>query len=150
MRSSTDIDALVVTRSTFATVASSQEEQVRGMVEAWGARPAGVPVIVLIDNPVMPDTTTTCLEQHGPADAGACAQPRDVALGHDLQRDAAARTPGSHVIDLSDLYCTPTTCEAVIGGAVVYRPDGNHFTAVFARTLAPYLGDGIETALAPK
>jgi hypothetical protein len=156
VRTSTEIDALVVTRSSVATLAiptlegeTGDAAQVRGMREAWAQRGSErIPVIVIRDNPAMPTTTHACLEQHGPALAAQCGQPRDEVLRADLQADAAAQSPNAHVVDLSHLYCGADACEPVVGGTVVYRPDGNHLTATFARTLAPFLGEGIAGVLA--
>jgi len=51
-------------------------------------------------------------------------------------------TPGSALLDLRDLMCTPKVCPPVIGNVVVYR-SRDHLTATFVRTLAPYLVDRV-------
>lgn len=152
--SSTPLDAILVTRSSTATSAfprageTPDEAQVQGLVEAWQSRGRPeVPIIAILDNPTMPAETYSCLEAAGPASAGQCAAPRAEVLRHDLQRDAAELVPNVHVLDLTSHFCGAERCEAVVGGAVVYRPDGNHITATFARTLAPYIADGILAVL---
>ena len=52
------------------------------------------------------------------------------------------------VLDVTDLFCSPTECFVVIGGVLVYTDD-LHFSATFSRTLAPYLGPAVLAALAP-
>jgi SGNH domain (fused to AT3 domains) len=42
-------------------------------------------------------------------------------------------------VDLTNVFCSPTRCFPVIGGALVFK-DLHHFTLVFAQTLAPALG----------
>ncbi|WP_353809175.1 acyltransferase family protein [Agromyces sp. SYSU T00194] len=140
-----DVDAIIVTRSIPATLAipvggeSGSDAQIRGLVEAWAVRDPSIPLLAIVDNPVMPAATFACLETHGPDDAAACDQPRDDVLRHDLQRDAVEQTENAHLVDLTGFYCTEITCPAVIGDVVVYRPDGNHVTGTYAATLAPYL-----------
>lgn len=152
IRSSPDIDALIVTRSSSATAAfpeggeSSEDAQIKGMVTAWETRP-DIPIVVIRDNPAMPSTLYECLEKVGPRAATRCNVDRDVALLPDLQVNAAARVQNAHVVDFSPIYCDAVVCRPVIGNAVVYRPDGNHLTATFAHTLTPYLLAELERIL---
>ncbi|KQW06686.1 hypothetical protein ASC66_09560 [Leifsonia sp. Root4] len=152
--STADFDAIVVTRSSTMSIASPEGKetadaaQVNGLVEAWNSRAnPDTPIIAILDNPELPSAAYRCLEQHGPQNVEACGSPRSKVLQYDLQRDAAESVSNAHLIDLTDFYCDADRCEAVIGGAVVYRPDGNHLTAAFARTLAPYLGGKIDEIL---
>lgn len=148
---SADVDALVVTRSIQATSAivdrgeDAREAGIRGMIEAWSLRP-DIPIIVIRDNPLL-GSAAACLEREGPARAAACSRPRSQALHTDDQEAAAAEVPNAHIVNLTNLYCTDDVCPAVIGGIVVYRPDGHHLTATFARSLAPYLGARIADVL---
>ena len=43
-----------------------------------------------------------------------------------------------HLVDLTDVFCTPKRCPAVIGNVMVYA-DGHHITPTFSRTVAPVL-----------
>lgn len=149
-----DLDAIIVTRSSDrsaavpAGVETAEMAQIDGLVEAWGSRASPrTPIIAILDNPNVGSSVYACLEMEGTENASKCGVARSAALKHDVQRDAVAIDPNAYAINLSDFYCSPERCEAVIGGAVVYRPDGNHLTATFARTLAPYIGDRINGVL---
>lgn len=50
-------------------------------------------------------------------------------------------------VDLWDSFCDEEGCHAVIGGVVVYFDD-EHLTITYAETLAPYLLEDIEEAIA--
>ncbi|GGR39735.1 peptidoglycan/LPS O-acetylase OafA/YrhL [Nocardioides luteus] len=148
-----DLDAIVVTHSARKTTKplpgeTPYESTVEGLVEAWGHRPStDVPVIALVDNPMFePDnadylrTTLGCIQRHSPETAGAaCGRPRAEVLVADPHRDAVERDPNAHLVDLTHLFCDAQICPAVVGNVIVYR-DGNHITARYARTLAPFLG----------
>ncbi|MFE6509676.1 acyltransferase family protein [Nocardioides sp. NPDC057767] len=148
-----DLDAIIVTHSARKTTQplggeTPYESTVNGLVEAWSHRPSkDVPVIALVDNPMFePDTaaylrtTLGCIQRHSPETAGeACGRPRTDVVVEDPHRDAVARDPNAHLVDLTHLFCEDRICPAVIGNVIVYR-DGNHITSRYARTLAPYLG----------
>lgn len=147
-----DLDAIIVTHSARKTTQplggeTPYESTVNGLVEAWSHRPSKkVPVIALVDNPMFePDnaaylrTTLGCIQRHSPETAGeACGRPRTDVLVKDPHRDAVARDPNAHLVDLTHLFCGEEVCPAVIGNVIVYR-DGNHITSRYARTLAPHL-----------
>ncbi|MET8521979.1 acyltransferase family protein [Nocardioides sp. NPDC004968] len=147
-----DLDAIIVTHSARKTTQpldreTPYESTVNGLVEAWSHRPSNdVPVIALVDNPMFePDnaaylrTTLGCIQRHSPETAGEeCGRPRTDVLVKDPHRDAVARDPNAHLVDLTHLFCGDEVCPAVIGNVIVYR-DGNHITSRYARTLAPYL-----------
>lgn len=148
-----DLDAIIVTHSARKKTQplggeTPYESTVDGLVEAWGHRPSTrIPVIALVDNPMFePDgaaylrTTLGCIQRHSPEAAGqVCGRPRTDVLVQDPHRDAVLRDPNAHLVDLTHLFCGDEVCPAVIGNVIVYR-DGNHITARYARTLAPYLG----------
>ncbi|WP_022883312.1 acyltransferase family protein [Glaciibacter superstes] len=127
---------------------SKEQATIDGLIGAWTpVAERGIPVISIRDNPLSSPESGYCVERMGANAAGACDQPRERALAaFDGAVQAAAATPGATVIDLSDLYCTATTCPAVIGNVVVYR-DTTHVTATWARTLAPIIGRAIESVL---
>lgn len=138
--SSTDLDAILVTRSSAGEDAS--DEIVEGLVEAWESRPSGTKLIALLDNPWLPADTVQCVERNL-SDAGEnCGQPREAALFDDGMLRAAEQVDGAEVIDLTDYYCTADECPAVVGGVLVYR-DGGHLTATYAATLTPYLAGAL-------
>jgi hypothetical protein len=55
---------------------------------------------------------------------------------------AVADNGGVKLIDLTDIFCGPTTCHTVIGGLIDHF-DSHHMTATFSRTLSGFLGDQI-------
>jgi peptidoglycan/LPS O-acetylase OafA/YrhL len=141
-----DLDAIIETKARNHTLAQPAPGQdgadaiVEGLAGAANARPyPAIPVIFLVDNPQLSKKATTCAAKHGLDGATRCAVPRSEALTPDGFAEAAAQVPGSHLIDLTDLYCSPTDCPPVIGHVVVYRRDGTHITATYALTIAPYL-----------
>ena len=148
---SDDLDAVIVTNARMTPVVprdgeSVDDATVRGLTSAWRSVPAGVAVLGLVDNPVMPDGNLACVERNGLGAARACAVPRAPALSsHSMQR-AVSSVRGAHLLDLSDLYCEPAVCRPVVGNVVVYR-DAAHLTAEYAQTLAPFLGAQIARAL---
>lgn len=156
-----DLDAIIVTHSARKLTKpigseTRWEATVNGMVEAWAARPSTeVEIVALIDNPMFePDPAAYlrndlgCISQHPPETAGrACGKPRTEVLKDDPHREAIARDPNGAIIDLTRLYCDEELCPAVIGNVIVYR-DGNHLTARYARSLAPYLGRELARILA--
>ncbi|MBF4586720.1 MULTISPECIES: acyltransferase family protein [unclassified Curtobacterium] len=156
LRAHGDLDGVIVTHSTgngpVASVPgqSDSETVVDGMVAAWqAAADAGIPVLALRDNPTARTDVVACVGQMSGPTTSACDSSRSFGLGlFDGSEQAAARMPGTaRVIDLTQYYCTDTTCPAVIGGVLVHR-DRTHLTNTFATTLAPYLGDEIARALA--
>ena len=64
----------------------------------------------------------------------------------DLLVEAAKGQPGVTVVDMNDFFCENGTCSPVVGGVVGYR-DSHHITATYATTLAPYLGERLESAV---
>ena len=69
----------------------------------------------------------------------ACANPRAAVLvDDDMMRAARPMRTEVNLVDLSDYFCDPSRCFAVIGGASVYY-DYDHMSAQFGATLAPAL-----------
>jgi len=128
--------------------AGAFETKVRGALGAWSRLPATVEhIVVLRDTPRMLGDTDVCVERaiarRRPA-GPACARSRSAAVDRDPQAVAARRLGPARVriVDLNDFVCA-RSCLPVIGGALVFK-DNNHLTAVFARTLGPYLQRAIE------
>jgi SGNH domain (fused to AT3 domains) len=122
--------------------------QVDAYTRAWGRLPASVRhVVVIQDTPKARPTTRACIERAHAAgrDAGrACAVPRDEAIDPDAAAFAADRlgAPRFQTVDLNRYFCDRRWCYPVIGGALVQK-DLHHLTAVFVRTLGPYLLDAV-------
>jgi hypothetical protein len=128
---------------------SSFAADVAGYRQAWTALPRSVRhVIVLRDNPQVPDATLPCVEKaiadHVRPDA-RCDVPRRDALRDD-PAVAAARSPAPgrvQVVDLTRYFCDPRVCFPVIGGVLVYK-DANHLTDAYSTTLGPYLEHAVK------
>lgn len=144
-----DYDAIIVTRRRLEEPDPERRERdVEALVEAWNLAPEGVPVLVLPDNPRMDRDFVACLESEGPRRAHVCGAPVADALPPDLLWDAADQARDARVVDLTRAYCADGQCSPVIGSVIVYRPDGHHVSATYAATVAPFLEQGIEAALA--
>ena len=138
------LDAIVVTRSSGGKNAT--DRTVDGMVAAWQDRPANIPLIAILDNPRLSDDVVACVEMAGVDEAARCGLTREDAVFDDGQKRAAERVEGAEVVDLTDYYCSASTCPAIAGGVLVYR-DGSHLTATYAATIAPYLGQALHALI---
>jgi peptidoglycan/LPS O-acetylase OafA/YrhL len=111
-------------------------------------RSAGANVLVLGPIPDPHSTVPTCLSAHLD-DATACSPPRSAAVNQaGIAAEQAATTEGGgHYADLTELFCTPERCPAIVGNTLVYRDD-NHVTIEYAHVLAPVIGALADRALA--
>jgi peptidoglycan/LPS O-acetylase OafA/YrhL len=147
------IDAILATNSTSVSVqppegTSRRAAIVEGMVESWRTMTRrGVPVVAIVDNPAAVDETVPCVEKYALTDPDRCATPRSEAFRKfDGKAEAVAKVDRTALVDMTDFYCTPRVCPAVIGNVAVHR-DLTHVTRTFMATLAPYLGREIEKSL---
>ena len=107
---------------------------------------AGIPVAALSDTPSPPGSlrVNECVAEN-PQRLTACTFERSNEHGGaPAQRQAVAKTPGVHWIDLNDAICPTAHCAPIIGNVLIYR-QGSHITATYIKTLAPRL----ESALVP-
>jgi hypothetical protein len=110
-------------------------------------------VLVLRDVP-HPATTVedvpNCVAQHR-HELTACQGSRSSWMHKDPLADAVRgmKSNKAVVANLTDWFCTKTTCPSVIGGAMVYF-DGSHITATYARTLVPVLEPIVARAMGAK
>jgi hypothetical protein len=127
---------------------------VQGYRDTWARlTTGGQRVVVLRDTPRPLGRMLRCVAEE-PSGEG-CGRARGPALkrSDDWSRRpdpmlaaAATARPGSvHVVDLTDAFCGPSTCPAVIGNVLVYA-DSNHMTPTFARTLAAPLRERLQVA----
>lgn len=141
---------LVTSKSPDRTSVADQATIRAATLAAWQpVLDRGTSIVVLRDNPRVPDAAAACVD-HASADellAGACAFPVTEAYPNvDLNTAAAAMTDGAvPVVDLGGLYCSAGTCPLAVGHVLVYR-DLHHITATWSRTIAPLLVDRIRTA----
>ena len=105
---------------------------------------AGLQVTVIRDTPSSASDVPSCVsEDLDNLDKCAFKRVHDWNLDFDVR--AAEKSPYANLIDITDEICPADLCRAVIGNALVYR-DKTHLTATFARTLSPWIGEGIKEA----
>lgn len=137
---------LVVTSQVSGTewASGSQKQSTyaqAGLVKVWRElNTAGVPVLVLKDNPRPIKSVLLCIKKNKFDNLDKCQNAKKKAMLFDPQPGAALslNSPMTHLVDYTDVYCDALMCDAVIGGVIVNR-DENHLTNTFSRTLAPYL-----------
>ena len=110
-------------------------------------REAGVPAVLMRDNPKPRKDVLNCLYRGGGA---SCDHPRAQALPAGGPEERVARVTGTPLWDLADASCGPASCPALVKGddgrpLVVYRDD-NHFGARFVATLGTALGRAWDAA----
>lgn len=122
---------------------------VDGLLDAWASQTGrGTRIIAIRDNPLMRSDVVTCVVLHREGANDFCAQPENVAVGTtDALVEAARRTAGATLVDLTDIYCPDHLCDAIIGNVVVYT-NRDHVTRTWADTLVTPLADRIGAALA--
>jgi peptidoglycan/LPS O-acetylase OafA/YrhL len=130
-------------------VTSANEVDPSRLTARWAElRARGWPVVVVGNNPVSPADLDVCAARH-PRALAACDFPAAPAVrsAHTAEMaQAAATVPGVRFVDLTDQICPARTCPLVIGHVTVNRP-GDHVTATYAATLAPYVVPPVESAL---
>jgi peptidoglycan/LPS O-acetylase OafA/YrhL len=125
-----------------------QEATVTAFHDAWTSQiKRGTAVIAIHDVPQARENVVDCVEREGIKAAQLCrTKPARAFAGFNALGAAVAETPGSAMVDLTDIFCDKRGCTPVLGNVVVYL-DGQHVTETFARTLAPALGKRIDAAL---
>lgn len=112
-----------------------------GLVRVWrDINRAGVPVVVMKDNPRPIKAVLTCIQKNKFDNFAACQNLKKKAMLFDPQPAAVTKLNSAltQLVDFTDVYCDATKCDAVIGGVIVNR-DENHLTNTFSKTLAPYI-----------
>jgi len=119
---------------------NAQTAMVDGLVAAWKPVAArGTAIIAIKDSPNPKSTVTDCVADHPETAVQQCSVSRATAFADfDAQPRAVAQVENAQLIDLTDLFCTATTCAPVVGGVVLYR-DRGHLTDTYVSTLTPYL-----------
>lgn len=142
-------DLVVVSYSAAADSYDDPETAIEGFIGAWQKYiDGGSTIVVVADNARNTREVVECLVTNEAAPS-ACSVPFDQAYpGDDNMVAAAARIPDQAVvIETSDIFCQDGMCNAAIGGVVVYR-DSHHLTKTFATTLASFIGERLDSALA--
>jgi hypothetical protein len=131
---------------------SEFETSVSGYRRAWRALPASVRRIVVIrDNPKMLAATAACVTRAAARRRPpglACAAPRRAVMQPDPMAEAARRLHSRRVrsVDLTRFFCDRRRCFPVVGGALTLK-DTTHITAVFSRSLGPFLRRAVDRVL---
>jgi peptidoglycan/LPS O-acetylase OafA/YrhL len=108
-------------------------------------RHLGLGAVVIKDTPRSPRDVPSCVSEHLD-DLRLCAfrEGKEKAVHYEV--GAVKAVPGTHLIDIDNKICpTEELCRAVIGNALVYQ-DNSHLTATFARTLSPWIWNGLKEA----
>jgi peptidoglycan/LPS O-acetylase OafA/YrhL len=115
-------------------------------LNTWTA--AGIPVLVIRDQPYHSESVPDCVAAAGSADLAACGTPAAEALRPDPFYAAAQQDTSGlvHTFDPTRYFCSGQVCYGVVGGVVTHFDEG-HMSATFSRTLAPYLRPHIAAAL---
>lgn len=111
-------------------------------------RRTGATVLVLGPAADPQASAPACLSAHLD-DAEACAPTRGAAVNGDGVTAELAATSGNggHYAELTDLFCGPERCPAIVGNTLVFRDD-NHVTTEYAQLLTPVLGALVDRAVA--
>jgi peptidoglycan/LPS O-acetylase OafA/YrhL len=135
------------------------EVMANGLRDTW-ARLAtlDIDVIVLADTPQTGMNVYECVAENldrltnctydrteGVSKSGSATLQKAVEAVADTDSDSR-RTVA--MIDLTDAICPTEQCAPVIGDVLVYR-QGSHITATYIETLAPRLGEALESAGVP-
>ena len=139
-REKPDLVLLVMSADNMIAGAGTREARFPQLVAALRRTAAalhdkGTTVAVLRDTPRFPFDPPECLARDQDCqaleiEAFPLPDPMSAAFGND---------PGVPVIDMTHGFCADGVCPMVIGNVTVWR-DYHHFTATYARTLAPALG----------
>ncbi|WP_299597876.1 acyltransferase family protein [uncultured Microbulbifer sp.] len=113
----------------------------QGFLEAWRLIP-DIPIISIRDTPRADFDVALCVDRFGP-DSENCSIDRKKNLNPYLsdilsngEIDSLNLPSNVFPIDVSDLLCGESICSAVTGNVLKFR-DQDHFTATYARVLAP-------------
>jgi peptidoglycan/LPS O-acetylase OafA/YrhL len=112
---------------------------------------AGVTVVVLHDPPTPTSDATDCVYRWAREgkDIGSCqfrrATQESAAIAA-AEEQVVGASKHARLLDISNAVCAQQECSAVKNGTIVYQ-DRHHLSVSFAQTLAPLLGEKLESAL---
>ena len=136
----------VAADSESSATAGRREQLLEGAeTSADRLRAAGIPLVLVRDNPRFEFNSYQCTERSD-APEQECSTTKSQALAPENPIDEIAGD-GVATVDLTQYYCPEDTCLPIIGNVNLYIDD-NHLSLVYAKSLAPVLGEEIDTALA--
>jgi peptidoglycan/LPS O-acetylase OafA/YrhL len=102
---------------------------------------------VIVDTPWNDQDAPACLSKNT-RDVRVCAVPRSMTTwgGVPEREKAAAKASGAALLDFTRILCERSSCPVAADGIIRYRDD-HHFTATFARSLAPVLNRALQQVL---
>lgn len=141
-----DPDA-VLTMGTRDVRPGLEEWTPEGYVRQWRKLDeAGIAVAAIRDNPRFDFEPSECVQLEGLTSEG-CGRPRAEMYHAQPPYEAVPNMPANtSFVDLSDFFCTETTCPPVVGNVLVYMDD-NHVSDTYMATLAPIVQQKLLDAL---
>ncbi|PSK97101.1 peptidoglycan/LPS O-acetylase OafA/YrhL [Murinocardiopsis flavida] len=124
------------------------EVVVDGYVDRWRELDAlGIDVVGVRDTPRFGFDVAECVAEKGPEGCVGHASPSLERTSPLADLTESGDVPDNvSFVDVNDLLCEDGRCPSVIGNVLVYW-DNAHFTATFARTLAPAIEDELKAAM---
>lgn len=120
-----------------------------GLVTRWSAlAEAGIDVVPVLDMPNPSFEVYSCAAEY-PRELATCAFDREEGVAESaapVQLAAAARVPGTEVVDLRDVVCPADACVPVIGNTLVWR-QGSHVTDTYVRTMVDEVAEQVVPAV---
>jgi peptidoglycan/LPS O-acetylase OafA/YrhL len=155
INSASDLDAIIITKSRlhselyYPGIENIDEARITALVTAWNARPdKSIPIVAIEDNPLPPKGTLDCVARFQLDSTAQCSFSLEEGYStSDYLMEAVLRVENAKIVSMRDLYCLRDTCSPVIGNVIVYRDDSGHLSDTYIRTLAPYLGERIASAI---
>lgn len=125
------------------------EALIDGYARAWQLFvDAGIPVVVIVDNPAPPVEMWECADLHRDA-LSNCSfpiAPDSIRTIVTAQLEAAARVPEVATVRFDEWLCPGRgPCPAVIGNVMVYRRQ-SHLTATYVASMAPVVSSALHAA----
>lgn len=142
-------DLVITTQLRWVHPVRSADESPVAQGQAIGRALDKVPgaKAVIVDTPWNDQDAPACLSRNQ-RDVRECAVPRYMMSwgGVPDREKAAAKTAGAALLDFTRVLCERTSCPVAADGIIRYRDD-HHFTATFARSLAPMLDRALQKVL---
>ncbi|WP_162230830.1 acyltransferase family protein [Leucobacter japonicus] len=132
----------VAADSDSSAVAGRRERVLPGVAQSVERLESdGIPVVLVRDNPRFEFNSYQCTERSDdPAQECSTTQSQALAPSNPIERLVRR---GVATIDLSEYFCPDEQCLPVIGNVNVYIDD-NHISLVYAKSLAPVLGEALD------